>query len=132
MNINTQRAGISEFRPTGVERQWIMRQLIALAGVSLLASCATPQSHPQPTKSTDTISWVTIAKQLNDNWNRCLEQSYRFTTTQTPDKNAAAEMAFQSCTSEEQDLASVPDVREIMPHLKAATKRVLIEEGHLP
>jgi uncharacterized lipoprotein YajG len=102
-----------------------MRRLIALAGVMLLATCAAHQSLAQPTNST-------IAKQLNDNWNRCLEQSYRVSSTQTPDKNAAAEMAFQACTSEEQDLASVPDVREIMPHLKAATKRVLIDDGHLP
>jgi hypothetical protein len=55
----------------------------------------------------------------------------------TPDKNTAAEMAFQACSSEEQDLASyintqIPYAPSPMPHLKAETKRVLIEEGHLP
>jgi hypothetical protein len=39
--------------------------------------------------------WASITKQLNDNQNRCLEQSYRITSTQTPAKIAAAEMAFQ-------------------------------------
>jgi hypothetical protein len=41
-------------------------------------------------------------------------------------------MAFQACSSEEQDLASLPFSALLMPHLKAETKRVLIEEGHLP
>jgi hypothetical protein len=55
----------------------------------------------------------------------------------TPDRNAAAEMAFVACASEEQDLASfvnlrIPPAYSPLPHLKAETKRVLIGEGHLP
>jgi len=73
-----------------------------------------------------------ITKQLQDSWNRCLDHSYQITRTQTPDKNAAAEMAFQACSSEEQDLASLPFSNLLMPHLKAETKHVLIEKGHLP
>jgi hypothetical protein len=109
-----------------------MWRLLALAGVVLLISCATPRPSPQPTaRPTARTDTSAITKQLQDNWNRCLEQSYQITRTQTPDKNAAAEMAFQACSSEEQDLASLPFANLLMPHLKSQTKRVLIDEGHL-
>lgn len=106
-----------------------MRPLLACAGVMLLVSCAAPpRPSPPPTDRTDTSA---ITKQLQDNWNRCLEQSYQITRTQTPDNNAAAEMTFQACSSEERDLASLPYANLLMPHLKSQTKRVLIDEGHL-
>jgi hypothetical protein len=69
---------------------------------------------------------------MQNSWHRCLEKSYQITAKQTRDKSAAAEMAFQSCAAEEQDLASLPYSGLLMPHLKAETKHVLIEEGHLP
>jgi hypothetical protein len=77
-----------------------------------------------------------LTRKLQNHWSECLNQSYRTTIKQTPDKNTAAEMAFQACSSEEQDLASyvnaqVPIAYSPMPHLKAETKRVLVEEGHL-
>jgi hypothetical protein len=112
------------------------RFLLALIAVALLPTCtAAPQPTPQtaPTASNTTI----IIRKLQNHWHQCLEQSYRTTRAKTLDKNAAAEMAFQECASEEQDLASfsnvnIPPQYSPMPHLKAETKRVLIEEGHLP
>jgi hypothetical protein len=68
---------------------------------------------------------------LENHWTQCVNQSFQITRTQTPDKNAAAEMAFQACYSEEQDLASLPFAALLMPHLRAEAKRVLIEEGHV-
>jgi hypothetical protein len=61
-----------------------------------------------------------------------LEPSYRHALTQTGDKNAAAEMAFQACASEERDLDTLPYSGLLNSHLKAETKHVLIQEGHLP
>jgi hypothetical protein len=66
-----------------------------------------------------------------------LNQSYGTTVKPTPDKNAAAEVAFQACASEQQDLASytnaqIPIAYSPMPHLKAEMKRLLVEDGHLP
>jgi hypothetical protein len=50
--------------------------------------------------------------------------------------SAAAEMAFQVCASEGQDLDSFIQTEvhapSPMPHLKAETKRLLVKEGHLP
>jgi hypothetical protein len=116
-----------------------MSRLLALISVAVLAGCtAAPQSSaqpiPQPAAHADTTGLV---RKLQNHWSQCLEQSYRTTIKQTPDKNTAAEMAFQACSSEEQDLASyintqIPYAPSPMPHLKAETKRVLIEEGHLP
>lgn len=111
-----------------------MSRWLAFTSFALLAGCtAAPQPIPQPTAHVDTTNLV---RKLQNHWSQCLEQSYRTTRTQTPDKNAAAEMAFQACSSEEQDLASyvnmqVPIAYWAMPHLKAETKRVLIEEGRL-
>jgi hypothetical protein len=65
-----------------------------------------------------------------------LEQSYRTARKTTPDKNAAAETAFQKCASEEQDLdlfiMTEVHAPSPMPHLKEETKRLLVKEGHLP
>jgi len=106
------------------------RLLLALSGVTFLVSCAAPPSRqPEPTARPDTTA---ITEQLQSSWNRCLEHSYGVTRTQTPDKNAAAEMAFQACSSEERDLASLPYMGLLMPHLKAETKHVLIEKDYLP
>ena len=105
--------------------------VITCAGVGMLASCAAPDHPPQSTVRPDTNS-TGITRRLQNSWHRCLEQSYRVTRAQAQDKNAAAEMAFQACSSEEGDLASLPYAAPFMPHPRAETKHVLIEEGHLP
>lgn len=107
-----------------------MSRLFELIGVAVLAGCtAAPLPAPQSAPRTDMTG---VTRRLQNSWHRCLERSYQVTSKQTPDKNAAAEMAFQSCASEEADLASLPYSSMLMPHLKAETKHVLIDEGHLP
>jgi hypothetical protein len=114
-----------------------MSRLLVLTAVVLLAACT---AQPQPTPRTAAVAapdTTNVTRKLQNHWSQCLEQSYRTARTRTPDKNAAAEMAFQACSSEELDLASfittqIPNAPSPMPHLKAETKRVLIEEGHLP
>jgi hypothetical protein len=78
-----------------------------------------------------------VTRKLQNHWNQCLEQSFRTSRARTPDKNVAAEIAFAACESEEQDLASflnvsIPPQFSPMPHLKAETKRILVEGDRLP
>lgn len=115
-----------------------MSRLLALVTVALLAACtAAPQPTPQPTTAAGAPDTTNVTRKLQNHWSECLEQSYRTARRKTPDKNEAAEMAFAACASEEQDLASfvnmgIPPQFSPMPHLKAETKRLLVEEGHLP
>jgi hypothetical protein len=115
-----------------------MTRLLALTGAALLAGCtAAPLSTPAAQPVAAAPDTTNVTRKLQNHWHQCLEQSYRTARTKTPDKNVAAEMAFSACTSEEQDLASftnaqIPPQYSPMPHLKAETKRVLTEEGHLP
>jgi hypothetical protein len=102
--------------------------LFNLAGIVFLTGCSSP---PPPPAARQPSNDAAIADQLQDRWNQCLSQSYQITRTKTDDKNAAAEMAFQDCQTEEQDLASLPYEGLIFPHLKSATKQVLIETGHV-
>lgn len=107
-----------------------MSWLLTLIELAILVGCTgAPRSASQVITAPDTTA---VTRKLQNAWHRCLEQSYRTTRTQTPDKNAAAEMAFHACSSEEQDLASLPYSAMLMPHEKAETKHVLIEEGRLP
>lgn len=68
---------------------------------------------------------------LQDRWMRCLKESYQVNVKQTPDRNAAAEMAFRACSTEEDELRAwsvelgVPQTYFVQ--LKSATKRVLID-----
>jgi hypothetical protein len=113
-----------------------MLRALALLGIAALAGCsAAPQSTSQNARVTapDTTN---VTRKLQNHWDQCLNQSYRSDRASTLDKNAAAEMAFAACASEEQDLTSfvnmrIPPEYSPMPHLRAETKRVLIEEGHL-
>lgn len=81
-------------------------------------------------------STASLVKRKQDQWMTCLKDSFRISRKQNADPNLAAEMAFQACTTEEQDLwafsaaAGVP--REAFAGLKSATKRVLIEESRSP
>ncbi|MGH7030772.1 MAG: hypothetical protein ACREEZ_10135, partial [Stellaceae bacterium] len=64
----------------------------------------------------------------------CVDASYQVTQQQTADKNAAAERAFASCTTEEDQMNSLYDPAinaMVMPHFKAEAKQLLIETGHL-
>ena len=116
---------------TGWKGQGMWRAFALVGAALLLADCAASGPSPEPAARAEKTS---ITRRLQNNWDRCLEQSYRVTRTQTPDKNAAAEMAFQACSSEEQDLVSASGYagQLLQPHLRSETKHVLIEEGRLP
>lgn len=76
-------------------------------------------------------STTDLTKAMQDRWMRCLKASYQVRKKETRDQNAAAEMALQACSTEEDELwtysaqAGVP--RSAFVHLKAATKQVLME-----
>ncbi len=100
----------------------------------LLVGCTVSPPPPQPVASPDLTGDLT--RKLQNNWGRCLNGSYPIARKQTPDKNAAAELAFQACATEEQDLASwvhsqIPYAPSPMPGLKRAMKQELTEEGHI-
>jgi PBP1b-binding outer membrane lipoprotein LpoB len=107
------------------------RLLTLMAFALLLAGCsAAPQPAPQPVAAAPDTTNVT--RKLQNHWAQCLEPSYKAARAKTTDKNAAAEMAFQACASEEADLASfanaqIPIAYSPMPHLKAEMKRMLVE-----
>ena len=114
-----------------------MLRLVVTIAAALLAGCtAAPQPAPRAPASAADSADITNTRKLENQWNQCLEQSYRTARKTTPDKNAAAETAFQKCASEEQDLdlfiMTEVHAPSPMPHLKEETKRLLVKEGHLP
>ena len=72
-----------------------------------------------------------IVKRKQNAWMRCLKESYGVNRKQTSDRNAAMEMAFRACVTEENDLwaysaqAGVP--RSSFLALKSATKEIILE-----
>jgi hypothetical protein len=107
--------------------------LLALASSAFLASCVTQQSSsitPHPATTSNTAA---VFKDLENNWIRCLNKSYLIIRMQTADKYAAAEMALQDCSAEEQDMTDGPGWggNLLTPHLRAAAKEVLLEEGQV-
>jgi hypothetical protein len=97
------------------------------------AGCA-PQSASIPDTSAMSAQKMAISSQFQKDWERCVDASYQVTRQQTVDKNAAAERAFASCTTEEDQMNSLYDPASnamVMPHFKAEAKHVLIETGHL-
>jgi len=75
-----------------------------------------------------------ISRQFQNDWERCVDASFRVTRQATSDKNAAAEQAFMSCKSEEDAMNSLydPSINAlVMPHFKAEAKRLLVDRGYL-
>jgi len=126
----------------GRQPQYSLRHLSTVdyarprSGASLGGCTVAPQPAPRAPEVADPPTNIT--RKLENQWNQCLElsyqhwllkQSYRTARKRTPDKNAAVEMAFQACASEEQDLdysfiQTEPHAPSAMPHLKAETKRL--------
>jgi hypothetical protein len=109
-----------------------LRGALLLCAISL-AGCAPP---PASTPNTSALGArkMAISQQFQKDWERCVNASYRVIQQQTADKNAAAERAFASCATEEDQMNSLydPDINAmVMPHFKAEAKRLLIETGHL-
>ena len=102
---------------TGWKGQGMWRAFALVGAALLLADCAA--SGPSP-ETGGMVEKMSITRRLQNNWDRCLEQSYRVTRTQTPDKNAAAEMAFKRAP-QEQDLvlASGYAGQLLQPHLRS-------------
>lgn len=97
-----------------------------------LTGCA-PQSASPDTGAVSARK-MAISRQFQRDWERCVDASYQVTQQQTADKNAAAERAFASCTTEEDQMNSLYDPAinaMVMPHFKAEAKHLLIETGHL-
>jgi len=71
-----------------------------------------------------------LAKSTQDQWKRCLKNSYEGYERRTPSKNSAAEMAFQFCATQEDALwaysAEAGVSRSAFEQLTAATKKALI------
>ena len=109
-----------------------LRRALLFCAISL-AGCA-----PQPVLSPDTSAIgarkMAISQQFQKDWERCVDTSYEVIQQQTADKNAAAERAFASCATEEDQMNSLNDPAinaMVMPHFKAEAKRLLIERGYL-
>jgi hypothetical protein len=109
--------------------------MLALLCVIGLAGCA-PQRAPAPNHNTSASAARVgeIMRQFQNDWQQCVDASYQVTKQQTANKNAAAELAFDSCTTEEIQMNSIyPDSAALLfPHLKNEVKRVLIQQDHLP
>jgi len=110
-----------------------LRRALLLCAISL-AGCAPEPAETSPDTSAMSARKLAISKQFQNDWERCVDASYQVTRQQTADKNAAAERAFASCATEEDQMNSLYDPAinaMVMPHFKAEAKRVLIEEGQL-
>jgi hypothetical protein len=104
-----------------------MSRLLALLGIVALAGC-TAVSQPAPAPPSPAPDTLNLTRKLQNHWDECLHHSFAIDRAKTSDKNAAAEMAFAACASEEQDQAAytntvIPAGFSPMPHLRAETKR---------
>ncbi len=112
--------------------------MLTLVATMSLFGCAVhaPKTNPQyvtiPNATSDT-------KEYENDWLRCVNRSYKFTRTETIDKNAAAETALKACYAEEQVLAATFDMVVIdsrlttasITSLKSAVKEVIFEKGQV-
>jgi hypothetical protein len=71
-----------------------------------------------------------LAMSMQDQWRRCLKDSYQVYERRTPSKNSAAEMAFQFCSVQEEELWSYSSEagvsRNAFEQIKAAAKKALV------
>jgi hypothetical protein len=70
-------------------------------------------------------------KRIQDRWMQCLKSSFQINRKQVADPNAAAELAFGACATEEEELWSMSVAsgvpRSSFAGLKSAMKQVLME-----
>lgn len=73
-----------------------------------------------------------LAKRKRDNWVRCLNEAYQINRKRTPDRNLAAEIAFQSCSTKEEefwaDSLQMGIPRSLVDGLKSAIKQDLMAD----
>jgi Zn-dependent alcohol dehydrogenase len=105
-----------------------MRRKTKLAAMIVLACTACTTQMPNLCVAQ---SAVDLAKSMQDQWKRCLKDSYQVYERRTPSKSSAAEMAFQFCSTQEDELwvySSETGVsRSAFDHFKAAMKKSLAE-----
>jgi len=65
-------------------------------------------------------------------WAPIPASSVAVTKIPEPGSPTVARRPCRPMSSEERELASLPSMNLLMPHLKAETKHVLVEDGHLP
>jgi hypothetical protein len=108
------------------------RRVLSLFCGLVVAACSSgtvsPTPPPSPSVSSDKVAQIT--KRLEDAWMACLKSSFQVTSTETRDKNQAAEMAFSSCKTEEDalwtDAAEVGTPPSMFAYLKSQAKQVLL------
>ncbi len=97
----------------------VIRCSIAFSIVVALLGDASPQSV------------AGTVKRVQDRWTQCLKSSFQINRKHTADPNAAAELAFGACATEEDELWTMPAAngtpRSSFAHSKSAMKQVLIE-----
>lgn len=91
----------------------VMRSIIIFACVIALGGTAYSQTTP------------------GDRWLACLKSSFHIDPKKKTNRNAAVEMAFRSCATEEQEMQAESDEAGMPPsafaHLKATIKQSLVE-----
>ena len=110
-----------------------LRRALLLCAISL-AGCAPRPAPISPDTSAMGARKMAISQQFQKDWKGCVNASYQVIQQQTADKNAAAERAFASCATEEDQMNSLydPSINAmVMPHFKAEAKRLLIERGYV-
>jgi hypothetical protein len=113
-----------------------MGKWVVIACASLMCGCNATSSDvpvPAPALAAQRVDQGTIVKRRQDEWMRCLKETYGESRKKKMEKNAAAELALAACASEEQSLAALSAEAGVPPssftHLKAQTKKVLIEQN---
>jgi hypothetical protein len=110
----------------------IMRLLRVTAFVIACGACAhrpTPEPAMPPAPAVQQPSPVAENfRRMKEAWATCLHSSFSISRTQVADKNAAAESAFQACTTEEQVLLSYAQMMEVSQPLVFALKARLKSE----
>jgi hypothetical protein len=103
-----------------------MRGKAKIAGVITCAVWITQIPDPGIAQSA-----AELAKSMQVQWMRCLKDAYQVYERRTPTRNSAAEMAFQFCSTEEDEVwtfSSETGVsRSAFEQLKSATKKALSE-----
>jgi len=73
-----------------------------------------------------------LVSKRENNWTACLWSSFAVQKRETKDKNLAAERAFQSCKTEEEELLSLEGASLFFPHLKTEVKKLLVKGDPIP
>jgi hypothetical protein len=106
-------AGAYRGRTASGRMSGVLRSIILFSCVIALDATAYSQTTP------------------GDRWLACLKSSFHIDPKKKADRNAAAEMAFQACATEEEEFQAESDEAGMphssFAHLKATIKQSLVE-----